>query len=67
MTSQQRATRRNFIKGAAAAAAANALGKIGGRQATTALNRAKANAPPQLKAALHDAWLRCTADIGLTL
>jgi len=44
---------------AAAAAAANALGKIGGPEATNALKGALSNAPEALKVPIADAYLRC--------
>jgi len=44
---------------AAAAAAANALGKIGGHQAAGALKAALPNAPDPLKVRIADAYLRC--------
>jgi HEAT repeat protein len=44
---------------AAAAAAANALGKIGGPEATQALAAALAGAPGRWKARVADAYLRC--------
>ena len=44
---------------AAAAAAANALGKIGGPAATAALKTAWPKAPEALKSGFADAYLRC--------